>query len=149
MSNIREILGGLFAHYASVRQVGYTTDAIQLCKDKGYILVTANQHQANYINQKDIPITTLASIGASKLRGYTNKILLDNFAIMSLVSDAISHIDGLEDELEFMTSKCHRLENQLSDMDNKLEKFKTDNLDLRSQLEHLNKLLDRIKEITR
>lgn len=90
----------LVHYFGTVRQVGHTTRMLEGV-NANTIIVTHDQAFADMLDQKtDATCVSLSSLPSGKLRGCNKPLVLDNAATMVLLSDLISVIAGLKDEIK-------------------------------------------------
>lgn len=98
-SKAKSIAEELVNYFSVVRQVGHTTRMIEGV-DSNSIIVAHGMNWANQLVSKTgARCFTLSSVANGDLRGYNNPLVLDNAATLILLSDLLSDIKRLENEV--------------------------------------------------
>ena len=97
--NTADMLGTLRDYYAVNRHVGHTPAMLDGAKHSDCLVLWPNRGMAQHY-RNDLPLSRVVSLGnLNVLRGQNKALVIDNAAMYSILSDALSEIGRLNAEL--------------------------------------------------
>jgi hypothetical protein len=93
---IKGILEEIYFYYMSHRQIGHTTVMMEGAKNSECLILVNDLQQGRELNIPEKRIVSLGSL--MRLRGKRQPLVIDHYAIQSIVGLSLKRINALEEE---------------------------------------------------